>query len=42
VQIEIGQRRLRLISDFERNRHNGRLQLLQRRFVPAYEKEISP
>ncbi len=42
VQIEVGQRRLRLISDFERNRHNGRFQLLQRRFVPAYEKEISP
>ena len=42
VDVELGQRRLRLISDFERTLNNGRLRLLQRSFVAPTESETAP
>jgi general secretion pathway protein K len=42
VDVELGQRRLRLVSDFERTLNNGRLRLLQRSFVAPTESETAP
>ncbi|PKA69793.1 MULTISPECIES: general secretion pathway protein GspK [Pseudomonas] len=41
VDAELGQRRLRLISQFERDLSNGRLRLQQRSFVASTESETA-